>query len=785
MSHLLLQFDKLTGDMQPLAGGKGGTLGRLFRAGYPVPDGFVVLPAAFVGDELSTAAWEEINNELARLRAGAEGTAFAVRSSALSEDSAVASFAGEFETVLDVHTDEMVREAIHTVRRSRHSERVLAYSRAKGMETAHELAVVVQRLVPADVSGILFTADPVTGSHTSMSGNYIQGLGDALVSGEAEPHAFTLGRPKGAYDGPAELKPFARRLFKLAMRLEKELAAPQDIEWCVAGSRLHLLQSRPITTLREFDPVTQDWNSTHIGDYLWSEPGGVYPSVMTPATWSVHQIIFGHKVGSLSFMGNIGGRLYLNFSHMYTMLRTIGRNHQQALDTFLLSTGVLPQGVEVPRTVLTLLDILRSASPRFLLQQRRMMKDMDAFLAALPERCRDLRMQIAVADASGLLKLWDDELVPLNWHAYYIQDGYNEQYTYPYAKIHKELSRLLGRDGAAAFISAIRVGKGDLTSIGITRGLAKVASGETSRKAYLEEYGHRHSDENELSAPYPYEDPDWLDRQLADLAEHPVDLDALQARRDVGFAAAWAEFEGDHPKEARKIRRLVDRVNTATHKREAIRSGLTRTFSLYRHWYLRAAELTGLGDDIFMLTYPEVHDLLAGDRSCIALIPGRREVYEKYCALPTYPAWIRGRFDPVAWADDPQRRQDVYDPHAPPAPRAEADTVRGHPGSAGRVEGLVRRIDSPDEGHHLQTGEVLVAVTTNIGWTPLFPRAAAVVTDIGAPLAHAAIVARELGIPAVVGCGTATARLRTGDRVRVDGGRGTVEILAMDGSTGA
>jgi phosphoenolpyruvate synthase/pyruvate phosphate dikinase len=89
----------------------------------------------------------------------------------------------------------------------------------------------------------------------------------------------------------------------------------------------------------------------------------------------------------------------------------------------------------------------------------------------------------------------------------------------------------------------------------------------------------------------------------------------------------------------------------------------------------------------------------------------------------------------------------------------------------------VRLLDGPEQGDQLQPGEILVAVTTNVGWTPLFPRAAAVVTDVGAPLSHAAIVARELGIPAVVGCGSATTRLHTGDRVRVDGGQGTVEIL--------
>ncbi len=100
------------------------------------------------------------------------------------------------------------------------------------------------------------------------------------------------------------------------------------------------------------------------------------------------------------------------------------------------------------------------------------------------------------------------------------------------------------------------------------------------------------------------------------------------------------------------------------------------------------------------------------------------------------------------------------------------------PGSAGKVEGTVRRLDGPEEGAALQAGEVLVTSQTNIGWTLLFPRAAAIVTDVGAPLSHAAIVARELGIPAVVNCGDATMRLRTGDRVRVDGVGGTVEILA-------
>jgi pyruvate,water dikinase len=138
---------------------------------------------------------------------------------------------------------------------------------------------------------------------------------------------------------------------------------------------------------------------------------------------------------------------------------------------------------------------------------------------------------------------------------------------------------------------------------------------------------------------------------------------------------------------------------------------------------------------------------------------------------------IRGWFDPLAWAADPNRPSDIYDASKIDAAKPEPDLIVGSPGSAGVVEGPVRIIEHPETGDLLQQDEIMVAVQTDIAWTLLFPRAAAVITDIGAPLSHAAIVARELGIPAVVGCGSATTRLHTGDRVRVDGGRGVVEIL--------
>jgi pyruvate,water dikinase len=195
-----------------------------------------------------------------------------------------------------------------------------------------------------------------------------------------------------------------------------------------------------------------------------------------------------------------------------------------------------------------------------------------------------------------------------------------------------------------------------------------------------------------------------------------------------------------------------------------------------RAFALKAAELTGLGEDIFMLYVNEVEALLAGKDTAVRHIAARKSNYEKYKCLPPFPSVIRGRFDPLAWLNDPHRRNDYYDPTLPLA-AVNHTMLTGIPGAAGRVEGQVRVLSSPEEGDSLQTGEILVAATTNVGWTPLFPRAAAIITDIGAPLSHAAIVARELGIPAVVGCGHATSTLKTGDRVLVDGGQGMVQIL--------
>lgn len=778
----VLQFESIRETEQAEAGGKGGTLGRLTQCGFPVPEGFVIMPSAFVGDALSAPAWAQVRAKLDALRKDYPDLSFAVRSSALSEDSISASFAGEFETVLDVHSDVLLAEAIETVRRSRHAERVKAYSQAKGIQPLHDMAVVVQRLVRADISGVLFTADPVSGSHMHMTGNFVYGYGEELVSGEVEPYIFRFTRPKGTYEGPPELRRNARKLYKMAIRLEKELGRPQDIEWAIADGRLHLLQSRPITTLIGYDSASGAWNDSLTGDYVWSRNnfGEGRPDVMSPFTYSLSEKVW----SSISILpgyhmaGNICGRYYANVSVSISMLKALGKSHEAAIAQMKDLLGNVPDDLEIPTVPLPLSAMLR-AMPNMIklgLKEKGGAKKVPEFLKTNPADCRALGQRIQHAQTpQELHDLWTVEIYPWLEDGIWILGGATQPLEAT-MKFRKELVELVGEADANALFSNLSTEDEMLTSLGPVVGVAKVARGEMSRRAYLEKYGHRGPHEAELSLPRPAEDPEWLDRQLAEYNANPIDVEELLAKRKTEFDAAWQRLVDRYPKKAQKLRKKIAKVGPAARLREAARDELTRFLWVERKWALRVGELTGLGNDVFLLTIDEVLDMLHGNDEATQHLSMRKETYDRYMELPPYPMIIRGRFDAATWAQDPDRRNDVFDATTK-HPVSAANTITGFPGAAGQVEGLVRVLAQPEQGDLLQPGEILVAVTTNVGWTPIFPRAAAVVTDVGAPLSHAAIVARELGIPAVVGCGSATTRLRTGDRVRVDGGMGTVELL--------
>ncbi len=775
-------FSEINEESTPYAGGKGGTLARLYQKGYPVPDGFVVLTQAFNEDGLLPEAWVQVKEKVNQLRK-TNTKVFAVRSSALSEDSSETSFAGEFETVLGVQSEEEILEAIHTVWQSRGSERVQSYSRIHGLGDEHEIAVIVQSLVDSDISGVLFTVEPVSGKQT-MLGNYVYGLGDKLVSGEADAHGFTFERPEGTYQGPKDLAPFGGEIYQTALRLEEDLGVPQDIEWAVADDKFYLLQSRPITTQNIHDPKKGYYNYTLQGDYLWNSTGlgENLPGIMKPSTWSIWKIFFFEilewEIEGIPAVGNIAGRPYVNMSMMLSFASKVyGRKRGQAL--LEPAFGRMPEAT-MPMADISWGEVLRVIPKEFGWQMKvkRFTKEIPEFLKTSPGKCRALIEDIKKADSlSQLLHLWEDEVKPLFVRSSYMLKTINEHYQMPWISLAGELKKLVGKQEADLLMSTSGNTSEELESLGVMIGVSKVARGELSREEYLEVNGHRFPDEWHLHVPRPYEDSTWLDEQIQIYKANPFDPAEIAENQRVKFEEAWARLQKAYPNKSGKFRKKIDRFASLSVDREHIRSEITRSVCVIREMYLRAGELTGLGEDVFLLTYPELVEVFEGNDESLEDIPARRETDRRLRELPDFPTVISGAFNPFSWSKNPDRRIDVYDSHRQEYEDEDSSTISGNPGSGGVFEGTVRVINSLDEGHLLQSGEILVTSTTNIGWTPLFPRAAAVVTDIGMPLAHAAIVAREIGIPAVVGCGNATTRLKTGDRVVVDGDQGVVRLL--------
>lgn len=771
----------------PHAGGKGRSLAVLIQAGHPVPDGCVVLPLAFDSDELAVTGATALAVEVARLeRAGHR--LFAVRSSAMSEDSAHASFAGQFESVLDVPAAQ-IAAAVAQVRRSRAAGRVQAYSAATSGEVVQELAVVVQAMVPADQAGVLFTVHPLTADLSTMLGNVVEGSGEALVSGSRSAQEFAFSRPDGGYTGPETLRPFAARLHTEAHQAENSFdGTPLDIEWAVAAGKVWLLQARPITTLSGWDPVTAERNDSLTGTCLWSATNlsEANPEAQTPLTVSGVTYLQAHGGPTMALRGRemagyIGGRPYANITVQISARGKKAIADPRATYREIAAWwGDLPSWVPIPTLPLTRGDWQREGLGllRTLARFRSHRRHLSKFLAEHPQSCRRFTEQIAATvTPAALERLWDEELFQAALASFWavISSGSDSP-----ARLEVELRERFGDHDAAALMSNLAGLAGGLESLGPAAGLQDVLAGRMSRQDYLNRYGHRGTNEAELAWPRPAEDPNWLDAALAAM-RGAADVTAAQELQRATYDEAIARLvERDRRLARRTQRRLLAAARQAA-LRERARSEGVRWTSVERRFALRAGELLDIGDGVFFLTLPELLQALAGDRSAFAHLDVRRAVHQRYRALPPLPGIIVGRFDPFAWAADPHRRQDVYiadDPgrHAEPQPTGD-NLVTGFPGALGVVEGSVRYLQDLEDADQLQPGEVLVTHLTNIGWTPIFPRAAAIVTDLGAPLSHAAIVAREFGIPAVVGCGDATSRLPTGTRVRVDGGRGTVQIV--------
>jgi pyruvate,water dikinase len=736
--------------------------------------------------------------------------AVAVRSSATAEDLPGMSFAGQQETYLNIRGEAMLLDAVRRCWASLWTARAIDYRIRHNVDHAGvRLAVVVQQLVPADAAGVLFTAHPVTGAREESHINAAWGLGEAVVSGLVTPDALVVNKATGKVEQqtisdkavmtvltgegtrtepvPAEQRrepvlsaEEAGELARVGARIEDLYGQPMDIEWARHGGTLFILQARPITRI-------EVWNDSLAGDYLWTNAnlGEAIPDVMTPCTWSLVEyfmenavqmpILAGHRL-----YGNIGGRFYMNVSLMATMAAAVGMQRRLAAASEQVF-GRLPPGMTAPLIPISRWRLLREVLPlaiRVRMKVRRNQKKLPEFIQSAPSRCEALHDRIRAAASGGELRaLFSAEIQPFFREASEMLQAAGRQDGSALVMLRHELRGQVGEADANVLMTGLS-GGGELASLGPLVGLAELARGAIDRATYARRYGHRSPHEFEVSTPRPAEDPAFIDKQLAGVASAKQDAAALLARQETARDAAWKRLEERDPRAARSLRVKVDRWARVARDREAARSEVVRVYWVLRAFVLRAGALTGRGDDLFFLSINEIMALLGGDERALSAVATRRATFDRYRSLPNYPTLIRGRFDPLRWAADPRRRSDVFD--AGGAMPAASDVITGFPGAAGVVEGLARVVASPEDGDQLKEGEVLVTTVTNIGWTPLFPRAAAIVTDVGAPLSHAAIVARELGIPAVVGCGDATMRLSTGDRVRVDGERGTVERLLDD-----
>lgn len=532
-----------------------------------------------------------------------------------------------------------------------------------------------------------------------------------------------------------------------------------------------------------YNLVTGEWNDSLTGEFLWSNVNvsEAVPDVMTPSTWSLWWI-FHYETnpiefpGHIPFCGNVCGRPYFNLSLLASVYQAVGRDAGKELQADLI--GSAPTHLEMPMLSFSAWQVYRIVFPGTLKARwlmRRCHRDMARFLAVTPEMCSATRKTLMEAHTPmDLLLIWNETIKPLIVQACDMLRTVTADLGGPATRLRQELSTLVGQADANVILSNLAGTAGGLASLEPLLGLAQVRSGQMSRTTYLERYGHRSPHEMELFAPGAEDALDWFETQLMSFTESAVEVESLLEKQRAEQLAAWKRFNSKFPKKTSAIRHELEQVAAAARNREGVRSEVTRMARLARSFLLRVRDLTGVGDSVFFLSLDETADLLAGNKVSLSKVPSRREMYFKYSSLPPYPSIIIGKFDPFQWAADPNRRNDYFDSRKASIPITK--TIKGFAGAAGIVEGIVRRIDCMEEGGQIQPGEILVTTTTNIGWTPLFPRLSAIVTDVGAPLSHAAIVARELGISAVVGCGNATMLLKTGDHVRVDGSAGTVEL---------
>jgi rifampicin phosphotransferase len=706
-------------------GGKAYNLARLAAADLRVPPGVVVLTPAAA-------------DAVPQVVSGLPGP-FAVRSSGVVEDLAGASFAGQYETVLDVSQEDLAA-VVRRVFASAAAGRVAAYRDAMARDAAEPVAgmtVLVQSMVAADAAGVAFTADPMTGDRDSTLVTVVRGLGERLVGGEAIGDEWVV---RGA---EAECRRCsedvigaeqARAVADLARRAEAIFGTPQDVEWAIAGGELWMLQARPMTAL----PEAVAWVPPHKGWWLRNFRLGEWlPEPVTPlfATWLLPSLGRGVSAALAAETGLALGMDDVVINGWYYATPA-----PRAVERPLARQLVRHPGAVAGVPLIFLLLFRPDRAPRALARMSTHWRD--ALLPAYRRVVNDARARVADAPPSGLVTLVNQLAEVAGEYFWSVATLAGSQW-----KLEATLARFLRAHlpdiavSAQTLVTGLPGAQGDLPAHAVHS---------------VDWYWPTAA---ELGYPAP---PD-RSRELADRRV------AMQDRCRAALAS-------NH-----RARRRFERLLALAQRYAVIREQQTRLFTLgwpvLRRCALRlGAHLADRGvidrpEDVFFLTRDELDASLADQRvePRSAQIAARRTTWDRQRRLVAplelgVAPWL-GRVA-LASAVDVART----------GPAGGEGVIVGQPASPGRATGPVRVITDPGDFDRFAAGEVLVARATAPAWTPLFGKAAAVVTDGGTLAAHASLVAREYGIPAVVATGDATTRLRDGQVVTVDGGAGTVEV---------
>ena len=809
-------------------GYKAATLGELLRAGFPVPDGVVLttaalahaLAAAGLDATASPAQVETVAVPEAAADVLPRGP-LAVRSSGVAEDRPDASYAGQYETVLGVAVDDLP-VAVRRCWASAFRPQVAAYRATRTGQPAPTMAVLIQLMVAADAAGVAFSADPVTGDRDTVVVSAVRGLGDRLVGGAVSPDEWVVrdgavtcrAAPEGALDAGA-----VHAVAKLARRVAAHLGTPQDIEWALAGEVLVLLQARPITALPDPTPAPVPV-TVEVPPGFWRRLSVIAPKPWTPMQRSVMPepaaratrrlyAEFGFLVDA-SEITEIGGWTYVRRV-------PLGGRDRSAPPVWLMPLLIRA----VPRLRRRIRDCVAAArsdkAGDFIRRwyeewqpdlAARIPPLRDVDLAAFDDRELDehvgavlalyergLEINIALHAPLGLMLA---ELAfacrdLLGWtdaDAFALLTGLSTASTEPARQVVELAAMAAQRPAVRDLLRQIDAGTAD-------RIAAADPAFAAALDAYRREFGYR-ALSYEIADPTIAEVPELSLRLLADQLARDHDpiaeVAVLSRRRAKAVAAARSALSARPATERDRFERALARAERVYPVRESngfftisVPVALLRYAVLEIGARLAARSLVSRCDDVFFLELSDARAALAdsGDRrALVTRRRGERAWTEQHPGPASYgiepaspvldslPPEARFATEAMLW--DFER---LYESGASGRRQAASTgTLTGVAASAGRYTGTVRVIMDESGFGKLRAGDVLVCPITSPVWSVLFPSVGALVTDTGGHLAHAAIIAREYGIPGVLATGNATELLRDGQLVTVDGSAGIVAL---------